>query len=359
MTAILHIISGLGTGGAETTLAQIAGTLQARGISQHIVSIGDSGSHRNDLEDRSVAVTALGVKSIFGAPLGIFRLVRLIERLQPSVIQGWMYHGDLMALFGHRLARRRADRRLYWNLRASNIGQAGYGWLIRLCAYFSHLPDLVIANSEAGAAYHVKLGYRPRRLEVVANGIDTDKFRPDAELRKAVRAELKIAPDAVLVIHVARVHSMKDHETFLAAMAAIPRIEAVMVGSGTERLRVPANVRALGLRRDVARIYAAGDIVVSTSAFGEGFSNAIAEGMSAGLVPIATDIGDARRIVHDTGAIVAIGDAAGLAARIAEEAALSADQRRARGLNARARIQEKFSLSRAVESFARLYAPTS
>ena len=89
---------------------------------------------------------------------------------------------------------------------------------------------------------------------------------------------------------------MKDHATFLAAMAELPSLTGVMVGEGTSELAAPPNVRALGRRRDTPALYAAADIVASTSAFGEGFSNVIAEGMSAGLVPVATDVGDAAAL---------------------------------------------------------------
>jgi glycosyltransferase involved in cell wall biosynthesis len=353
---VLHVISGLGTGGAEAMLLQVASALQARGMPQHVVSVTDRGRYADEFEARGITVTAFDVKSVIGGLRGALQLARLIEQLQPRVVQGWMYHGDLMALFAHAIARGRAGRRLYWNLRASNMDRGRYGWLLRLTAFLSRWPDLVIANSQAGADYHIGLGYRPRRLEVIANGIDTDKFRPDPEARKAVRAELNIPADAVVVIHVARVDPMKDHATFLAAMRTIPHVQAIMVGSGTDQLTVPPNVRALGLRSDTARLYAAADIVVSTSAFGEGFSNAIGEGMSAGLIPIATDVGDARRIAGDTGWIVAPGDPAAVAGALGEVAALSEAERRRRGLAARDRIVANFTLAQATEAFARLYA---
>lgn len=119
-----------------------------------------------------------------------------------------------------------------------------------------------------------------------------------------MRKELGLSFDAVVAIHVARVNSMKDHESFLAAMAEVPNVEGLLAGAGTESLSVPTNAKALGLRRDVNRLYAAADVVVSTSVYAEGFSNIIAEGMSCGLVPFTTDAGDARLIVGDVGRII-------------------------------------------------------
>jgi glycosyltransferase involved in cell wall biosynthesis len=284
----------------------------------------------------------------------VVRLARLIRRLDARVVQGWMYNGNIAAAFAHRIAGQRERRRLYWNLRASNMDAARYDRVIRLGAWLSRWPDLIIANSQAGAAFHLGRGYHPRRLQVIGNGIDTQKFTPDPDARAAVRAEFGIPPNAVVTIHAARLDAMKDHATLLAALAAVPQVVGLLAGAGTEALSVPPNVRALGLRRDLARLYASADLVLSSSAFGEGFSNAVAEGMSAGLVPIVTDVGDARDIVGDTGHIVAPGDAAALAAAIAAEAA--AADRAARGLRARTRIVDHFPLSRTIDDYARIYS---
>ena len=113
-----------------------------------------------------------------------------------------------------------------------------------------------------------------------------------------MRGELAIPADALVVAHVARADPMKDHVTLLAAMAQLPALRALLIGPGTEKLAEVPNVVRLGRRLDVARLLAASDIVVSSSAFGEGFSNALAEGMSCGLPAVATDVGDAREILE-------------------------------------------------------------
>jgi len=352
---ILHIISGLGIGGAEASLVQIAPALQACGLPQHVVCAGTLDDHAEEFRSRGVGVTVLGVNSVARLPGSIIRIARMIRRLDPAVVQGWMYHGNTLAAFAHRLAHRSTQRRLYWNLRASNVDVARYGRVVRLGAMLSRWPDLMIANSQAGAQFHIDHGFRPRRMVVIGNGVDTQKFRPDAEARAALRALLGIPADAVVAIHAARVDPMKDHPALLAAMAAVPHVHGLLVGAGTEALRVPENVRALGLRRDLARLYASADIVVSSSSFGEGFSNAVAEGMSVGLIPVATDVGDAREIVGDTGYMVAPGDVASLAGALAAAASGSAADRLARGLRARARMIGQFPLSMTIDAYARLY----
>jgi glycosyltransferase involved in cell wall biosynthesis len=64
---------------------------------------------------------------------------------------------------------------------------------------------------------------------------------------------------------------------------------------------------------DIESAYNALDVLVSTSAFGEGFSNTLAEAMSCGVRCVATDVGDARKIVIDTGIVVQPGDSSAVA----------------------------------------------
>lgn len=355
MTKVLHVITGLGLGGAERSLVQVACGLQSRGMPQHVVSVGSRGAYADAFEAHGVPVDALKLRSESGGLHGLFALVRLIGQVRPNVVQGWMYHGNVLAALAHRLVKARLPSRLFWNLRASNMDDARYRWIIRASALLSRWPDVIIANSQAGLAYHKSRGFRPRQAKLIANGIDVDVFRPDAAIRAKLRGELGISPDAIVALHVARVDPMKDHASFLAAMKRLPQVSALLVGTGTETLPVPANTQALGQRRDVAALCACADIIVSTSAFGEGFSNVLAEGMSAGLIPVATDVGDSRLIVDSAGYITSPSDVDALTTAISGIACLPKSERRSRGALARSRIVQNFTLAKAVDAYEQLY----
>ncbi len=90
-----------------------------------------------------------------------------------------MYHGDFFSAVAHRMARR-YDTRLFWNVRCSDMRLADYALQLRLlvrgCIALSSWPELVIVNSEAGAATHIGAGYHPRRMEVIGNGVDVDRL---------------------------------------------------------------------------------------------------------------------------------------------------------------------------------------
>jgi glycosyltransferase involved in cell wall biosynthesis len=106
----------------------------------------------------------------------------------------------------------------------------------------------------------------------------------------------------------------------------------------------------------VARLFAAADFAVSSSRFGEGFSNALAEGMACGLPAVATDVGDAKLILGDTGLVVPPENPHALAAAIRALAAEPAAARAERRRKARARIVEQFAMAHAIQRYGELYA---
>lgn len=352
------MISGLNTGGAECFLAALAPRLAARGVDQRVASLSGDGPIAGRLEASGIALDLLDLRGPLKAPTGLLRLATVLRRYSPHVIQGWMYHGDLAATLASIISHSSRSL-LCWGVRCSNTDFGNYRrqlrFVVRACARLSGRADLVIANSHAGMSVHAAIGYAPREWAVIHNGIDGDCFRPNPEARNAVRMELGIPSERVVIMHVGRTDPQKDHSTFLSAVARVPDAQAVLIGLGTEAYSHPPNVVGLGRRDDMARLLAAGDIIVSTSAYGEGFSNAIAEGMSAGLVPITTDVGDARTIVGDCGPIVLARDPAAVAAAIGSLSGAGVGELRRLGTAARNRIQTHFSLDRAAESFLSAY----
>ena len=357
---ILFVTAGLRGGGAEAMLARLATARPSVADEITVVSLIPAETHLARLIAGGVEVVELRFDKAGGILTGLFKLARLIAAKRPEIVQGWMYHGDLAALVALALSGRRRDTPLVWGIRCSAMDWRscglGLALVVKACALLSRWPDVVTANSAAGLKSHLVLGYRPRRAQVIANGIELDKFQPDAAARTAVRSELGIPENAIVLAHVARVDAMKDHRSFLAAMAMLPDVSALLVGAGTENLPVAPNLFRLGRRSDMPRLFAAADFVVSSSRFGEGFSNVLAEGMACGLPAIATDVGDAKLIIGDAGLVVPPQDPPALVAAIRQLAGESASARVERGSRARARIAENFTLGHALQCYMELYA---
>jgi glycosyltransferase involved in cell wall biosynthesis len=145
---------------------------------------------------------------------------------------------------------------------------------------------------------------------------------------------------------------------FLDALRESPKIRGLLVGAGTETLSLPENALALGSRSDVDQLYASADLIISTS-LAESFGLTVAEGMSSGCVPIVTDVGSFQMIIADTGRVIESNDKKALVAALADAAALDRSELTTRGMRARARVIERFSLQRMVDNYARLYASES
>ncbi|MDH3233772.1 MAG: glycosyltransferase [Alphaproteobacteria bacterium] len=355
---VLHVIPGLGLGGAEAMLTNIA-TAPGRRTEPIVVDLLRGGANADRLRAANIPLHELGVRGPTSFLFALRRLARLIDDLQPDVVQGWMYYGDLAAALALGRSGRRDTTRLYWGVRCSDMDLSNYGLAlrsaVRACRRFSHMPDAVIANSEAGARVHRALGYRSSAFLVIENGVDTDRFRPDATLRAATRDALGVDAAAQVAILPARVDPMKDHAGFLAALDSLPGVTGLAVGLGTERLPRRANLIGLGPRDDMPALYNAADLMVLSSAYGEGFSTVLGEAMACGLPAVVTDVGDSARIVADTGSVVPPRDPAALAAAIAAFFSKPAAERAALGQAARARMVEEFSLERALERFETLY----
>ena len=354
---VLHVIPSLVTGGAEHMLASLVTAQRAAPYPQAVVSLMPGGAYTDVIRNAGVPVYELGLNQL-NWPIVILRLAALIRKLSPQAIQSWLYYGDLIATLALYLSGRRRDTRLYWGVRCSDISRrfnVQSRLMVSLCVRLSRLPDAIIANSYAGRSDHQRIGYRPPDFAVIPNGIDTTVFSPNAADRTRIRGELGIAAGTPFIIHVARVNPMKDHASLLQVAAAMPEIRFAAIGRGTEALQSPPNVLRLGLRQDMPAIYAAADVLVSTSLFGEGFSNVIAEAMASGLPVVATDVGDAREIVGDTGLLAPPGNKAAVVGALRKLLSESPQQRQERADACRARITTRFSLQQAVVEFDRFY----
>lgn len=321
--------------------------------------------HRTDTVDvlraAGAGVTVLGLSSPLAWPAALAAFLRTLRRFRPDLIQSWLWHADLAATVARAALRPRPP--LVWSIRCSDMDLARYRPTTRLVlsvlAGLSRIPAAVVANSEAGLAWHRARGFRPRRALVIPNGFDLDAFRPDPAARPRLLASLGWPEETVLVGLIARVDPMKDHATFLSALARTPEpIRAVLIGRGTEDLAVPPGLRprlaALGQRRDVPTLLPGLDILCLASRFGEGFPNVLGEAMACGVPCVTTDVGDAARVVAGAGLVVPPGDAAALADAIM---ALAADppRRRALGRAGRERVETLYAITVVADAYRALW----
>jgi glycosyltransferase involved in cell wall biosynthesis len=371
MIRVMHLITGLARGGAETMLAKLLAHLDRGLVASSVVSMIAPGELAPAIDALGVPVVSLGMGRRVPDPRGFLRLIDVLRRERPHILQTWLYHADLLGTLAARLG---GARRLVWSIRCAEMDLARYSLQSRLVRHvlprLSRFPDAVLANSEAGRRFHEKLGYRPRRWEVVPNGFDTGLFRPDAMAPAWLRGALGVPKDAVLIGMPARFDPMKDHATFIAAAGRMARrherTRFVLIGQGMHpgNAAIAALIAAsgagprihlLGERSDMPRILAGLDLMTLAS-FGEGFPNVVGEAMSCGVPCVATDVGDCAALIGDSGAIVPRCDPDALADAWSGLLSLDREALLGLGLAGRARIARDYAMPAVARRYEAIYA---
>lgn len=368
---VCHVITGLNTGGAEVMLQKLIAATEGDGIRHTVVSLIDRGPIGDALVANGVQVDALGMQRGIPDPRAVAALRRLIQRYRPQVVQTWMYHANLLGGLAARLA---GVRRVIWNIRNAALEPGSEKrstiWLARASGRAArHLCRRIVTNSEDARHVHEEMGYPPDLFEVIPNGFDLATFRPDPDARDAVRAELGLARDAPLIGMISRFHPGKEHRTFVDAAGRLaeqrPDVHFLLAGDGVsanepalagwiERARLAGRVHLLGRRSDTPRLFASLDLCTLTSVY-ESFPNVVGEAMACGVPCIVTDVGDAARIVGDTGVVVPLRDPAALCAAWTSLLGAGAANRRALGMRARERVGERYSLAAVAARYVKLY----
>ncbi|MCP5559055.1 MAG: glycosyltransferase [Verrucomicrobiaceae bacterium] len=346
---LAFLIRDLGFGGAQRQLIALASRLPRDEFDVAVVHFYGGGLAA-DLEAAGVRCILAGKKSRWDLLGFIGRLRRCLAEFQPDIVHGYLAESNLMALW---LRPWCGQPKVVWGLRDSQSDGDHWGVLGRLSAWLNQTlaprADLIIANSQAGRDYYTQRGHPAEKTIVIPNGIDTNRFVPGE----------KTGADFVIG-HVARLHPMKDHETFLRALPevfkALPKARVMLMGSigdagYAERMKALATELGLDDRLQwlpaqpaMELVYPQLDVVVSSSSFGEGFSNVLGEAMSCGIPAIASDVGDSAMIVGDCGSVFPIKASTNLARQLIALGNTPPATRTELSRRCRARIVDHFSM---------------
>jgi glycosyltransferase involved in cell wall biosynthesis len=365
---LLFLIPSLVANGAERQLCELVRHLDPERFTVHVAVL--YGPTRTDagLWAELSGLPGLGLhclhkrRGVLGYLAALPRLLALMLHLRPDIVHGYM-DGNLPVLVLGRLLR----TRVVWGIRRTSRDLVTMDplsrWLLQVEVRLGRFADLVIFNSEAGRRSYVAMGLRAPRQEVVANGFDLARFRPDTQLGAGQRRAWGLAAGVPVIGLVGRLHPVKDHATFLRAAALVarrwPTAQFVCVGDGPAGLlgRLQALAGSLGIADQVlfagacsgmAGVYNALDCLVLAST-DEGFPNVLGEAMACGVPCVTTRVGDAELLVGSCGAVVGVGDEQAMAEGIARFLEEASQARADRAEASRERIRVRFS----VEALAR------
>jgi glycosyltransferase involved in cell wall biosynthesis len=299
-------------------------------------------------------------------PLGaLFRLFRLMRRRRFDLVHTHLLHAGLLGRPLARIARVPAvihtqHNTLHWESRSRMISCANR---ISLRA-----ADRVVAVGERVARMVETHGGVPaNRIQIIHNGIDTARFRPDGG-REGLTGFTDIPADAPVIAMVAGFRRVKGHAVMLDAMVKIRRVlpeaRLLLVGDGPRRSAVEEAVARRGLadrvvlagaREDVHRLLPGCAVAVLPS-WEEGIPVSALEAMACGLPVVATRVGGTPEVVEDgrTGLLVPPGDPRTLTAAVVG-LLRQPDYARALGKEGREVAKTRFDVSRMVKKTALLY----
>jgi glycosyltransferase involved in cell wall biosynthesis len=366
---VTHLITGLGVGGAESTLYRLLASMDKRRIDNRVVSLTSGGEMAARIRSLDIPVESLDMVPGRPGPAGLWRLIAQLRRTRPNVLQTWLYHADLLGTIAGRLAR---VPNIAWNIRCSDMGDEYYsglnGLVVRILASMSHWPNTIVVNSNSGRQLHAEKGYAPRHWNVLPNGFDLDLLKPDSDARGKVRNELSISENVPLIGLVGRLDPIKGHDTFLHAARILietrPDVHFVLIGEGCEpgsKILAPlmselpvTQVHLLGRRDDIPALTAALDIATCASR-GEAFPNIVGEALACGIPCVATDVGDCADIIGSNGLIVPANNPQAMARAWTSLIDLGASERQQLGDEGRRSVAARYSLASAVTRYENLY----
>ncbi|HEY1128198.1 MAG TPA: glycosyltransferase [Roseateles sp.] len=362
---LVHVVAGLGAGGAETFLLRLLRADPRLREASRIVSIRPLDALSAQFEALGVPVLKLPLAANLRLPGHLLALRRTLADKDTRLIQSWLYLSDtLAAVLG-------AGKPVVWGIRSSHgaRGKRLTGLLARRVNPWlsSRGPATIVCCGQQALEAHRALGYATERLHLIPNGYEIDRFEPDPAAGAALRAELGLAPDAFVVGMAARTDIYKDHGTLLQAVALarkqLPNLHLLLCGKGTDEEPIAALIRhhglegvclPLGLQGDMRRFYAALDLHVLSSR-SEGFPNVVAEASLYGCGSLSTDVGDARALLADPASLIPPGDASTMCERILAFQALPPAGRAQQIAANRAVVASQFDMNRIAQLYRATY----
>jgi glycosyltransferase involved in cell wall biosynthesis len=369
---VLHIITGLKKGGAETLLCNLSEYDEE--FNHTIISLSDTKDLEPSLVKQNVPVFSLSFPDGKLKISGVFKLYRLIKKINPDIVQTWMIHADLI---GGLTARFIGIKNIFWGVHHTILFRGKVKpstiLILKLNAFLSHfIPKKIIYCAEKSRSAQESIGFKKSKGIVIQNGYDIEKLYRNSNLGNKFRNDLKIPNDTFVIGHVGSYDPLKDQNTLIESLNILNHQHfdfiAVLVGKNLdndnhdlvsiiEEKGLSSRIHLLGTRNDIPAVMNGIDLFVLSS-ISEAFPNVLNEAMACGTPCVSTDVGDAALILGDTGWIVPpkdpkiIVDAVMNAAKERESRNISWLQRKD---DCHERIKENFSLTKMIKKYKEVW----
>ena len=379
MVTILQVVPRLDAGGSELATIEIAQALSRVGARALVATEGGGMAEEVAFAGGEIVTLPMASKSPFTILANIGRIARLIEERGVDLVHA-RSRAPAWSAF---LAARRTGKPFVTTYHGA-YGEVGPF----KAAYNSVMArgDRVIANSNYTASViEARDPSAKDRIRVIYRGVDRTIFDPaavDASAVEALRLKWGVPPGAKIVLHAARLTSIKGQRDLIAAAALVNSEgvldDAVVVLAGDApgrdayreeligliaRHGLGDKVRLVGHCREMPAAYLAAQVAVTVSTVPETFGRTSAEAQAMGCPVIVPNLGALPETIVSpeqseaqfTGWLFPPRDVAALACRIGQALVLTPVERNAIGARARAHIAGKFMLERMQGSTLAVY----
>lgn len=354
---ILYVITGLGLGGAEKIVCDLADQMLKAGHEVKIAYLtGDKVITPKSLNIEIIYLGLSGINSFVSASL---KYRQLLRKFCPDVVHAHMVHANIFT----RLNRIGAKvPRLISSAHSNNEGGRN-----RMLAYrvTHHLADYTTNVSNNACENFRRLKAIPNNdIHVVYNGVDINKFSYHSN-------KIPKIDNKKTFIAVGRFHEAKDYPNLIRAYSLLLKDENSLqvilkiIGQTDESIypnvsklieseNLNNKVVIMGKRDDIPTLLSQADFLVLSSKY-EGLPTVVIEAMASGTFVIGTDCGGTAEIMGDTGILVPTQDSQALAQAMHQALNLTNEQIEVNNKRARKRIEELFSLEKSVEKWLEIY----
>ena len=370
--SVCLLISSLEFGGAERQVVEMVRSFDRQKVKPIVCSLSSQVPLARYLPGNREDLSIVEKRGKYDFTT-VFRVARLLRQQRVDVVHAFLFDAEIVARLAAPMAgvsvvigsERNTD---YTRPRLHTIALKSTQGMF----------DVIVANSTSGKNFNMRtLGLADSRIEVVHNGVDVERFRPDRGPGLAFRERLGIGPNTPLIGMVGSYKRQKGQDVFLRMAARvrqeIPGAHFLLVGEPVRddleettrfqsevqqlaaSLRLSECCRFLGNQQDMKAVYNACDATALLS-HREGTPNVVLESMACGVPVIATDVADNAMIILNgkTGFVVPREDdqaAAVCATKILDDWAI----RQELGENARKHVCEQFSLRVAASKLENIY----
>ncbi len=362
---ILHIVNGLGRGGAEVILVRIINSWDKNLGDRHvIVSLRNNCVFDKNRIDADVHI--LEFKNPFSWVSELIKLKNIVNSRSVDVVYAWMYYSCIASLVAFFLRKPSVwtIHHSFHNFSNEPLKNKISIWLCSIISWLSYIKKIVYV-SDVSRVHHEAFGFCDKKSVVISNGVNCEDFKPNVLSDKLNRSSLGIPEDAYVIGCFSRLDPIKNHKLLLKVYENVLQhnkdVYLLLAGEGVAKantqfallvsqFRFIRQPILLGDCESMVELYNIINIYALTS-LSESFPNAVCEAMACGVPVVSTNVGAVPAIVGDSGWIVENFCPQMFAKVIINHSEMNSSDRQIYSEAARERIGSQFPMSKTVEKY--------